>query len=114
MTWAVVEDVSPAAEPYDLVELYDTVHRLLLERTGGAFDGRLVHLAWPTADGLRVIEVWESREQYDRYGREVIGPLVAEVLAGRPHPPEVVTPFEVHGLVVPVGGVALPADRVPQ
>ena len=109
MTWAVIEDVSAPAEPYDLVELYDTVHRLLLERTGGAFDGRLVHLTWPTADGLRVIEVWESREQYDRYGREVIGPLVAEVLAGRPHPTEVVIPFEVRGLVVPAGGVVVPA-----
>jgi hypothetical protein len=107
--WAVTEDVSAPAEPYDLVELYDTVHRLLLERTGGAFDGRLVHLAWPTADGLRVIEVWESREQYDRYGREVIEPLVAEVLAGRPHPPEVVTRFDVRGLVVPTGGVVVPA-----
>jgi hypothetical protein len=112
MIWAVVEDVSPPAEPYDLLELYDTVHGLLLERTGGAFDGRLVHLTWPTADGLRVIEVWESHEQYDRYGREDIGPLVAEILAGRPWPTVVVTPFDVRGLVVPVGGVALPADRV--
>ncbi|MGY1681125.1 hypothetical protein [Geodermatophilus sp. SYSU D01176] len=109
MIWAVTEDVSPPAEPYDLVGLYDTVHRLLLERTGGAFDGRLVHLTWPTADGLRVIEVWESREQYDRYGREDIGPLVAEVLAGRPWPTVVVTPFDVRGLVVPTGGVVVPA-----
>ncbi len=105
MIWAVIEDVSAPAEPYDLVQLYDTVHRLLLERTGEAFDGRLVHLTWPTADGLRVIEVWESREQYDRYGREVIEPLVAEVLAGRPHPPEVVTRFDVRGLAVPTGSV---------
>ena len=112
MIWAVIEDVSPPVEPYDLVELYDTVHRLLVERTGGAFDGRLVHLAWPTTDGLRVIEVWESREQYDRYGREVVEPLVTEVLAGRPHPSEVVTRFDVRGLVVPVGGVTLPAGRI--
>ncbi len=103
MIWAVIEDVSAPAEPYDVVELYDTVHRLLRERTGGAFDGRLVHLTWPAADGLRVIEVWESREQYDRYGREVVEPLVAEALAGRAHPPEVVTRFDVRGLVVPTG-----------
>ena len=103
MIWAVTEDVSAP------VELYDTAHRLVLERTGGAFDGRLVHLAWQTADGLRVIEVWDSREQYDRYGREVIGPLVAEILAGRPHPPEVVTRFDVRGLVVPTGGVVAPS-----
>jgi hypothetical protein len=53
--------------------------------------------------------VWDSREQYDRYGREVIGPLVAEILAGRPHPPEVVTRFDVRGLVVPIGGVVAPS-----
>ncbi len=50
-----------------------------------------------------MIEVWESREQYDRYGREVVEPLVAEALAGRAHPPEVVTRFDVRGLVVPTG-----------
>ncbi|PWW25144.1 hypothetical protein JD79_04340 [Geodermatophilus normandii] len=110
--WAVIEDASaPVEEPYDVVELYDTVHRLHLERTGGEVDGRLVQLAWATADGLREVAVWESREQYDRYGREGIGPLVAEVLAGRPWPTVVVTPFDVRGLVVPAGGVALPAGR---
>jgi hypothetical protein len=105
MTWSVGTDVSAP------VELYDVAHRLLLERTGGVVDGRLVHLAWPTADGMRVVEVWESREQYDRYGREVVEPVVTEVLAGRPYPPEVATPFDLRGLVVPVGGVTLPADR---
>ncbi len=104
MTWAVATDVSAP------VELYDAVHRALLERTGGVVDGRLVHLAWPTADGIRVVEVWGSREAYDRYGREVVGPMVAEVLAGRPHPPEVVTGLEIRGLVVPAGGVVVPAD----
>ncbi|MGY1697540.1 MULTISPECIES: hypothetical protein [unclassified Geodermatophilus] len=103
MTWAVTTDLS---EP---VEVYDAVHRLLLERTGGVVDGRLVHLTRPTADGFRVLEVWESREAYDRYGREVVAPLVAEFLAGRPHPPEVVTEFAVLGLVVPAGGAMIPA-----
>jgi len=104
MTWAVTMDVSAPAE------FYDTAHRALVERTGGAVDGRLVHLAWPTADGVRVVEVWESREDFERYGREVVGPVVAEVLAGRPHPAEVVTGFEIRGLVVPAGGVVVPAD----
>ncbi len=104
MTWAVATDVSAP------VESYDAVHRALLERTGGVVDGRLVHLAWPTADGVRVVEVWGSRETYDRYGREVVGPVVAEVLAGRPHPPEVVTGFGIRGLVVPAGGAVVPAD----
>jgi hypothetical protein len=104
MTWAVTTDVT---EP---LELYDAAHRALLARTGGVVDGRLVHVARPIADGFQVVEVWESREAYERYGREVVGPVIARVLAGRPHPPEVVTPFDVLGLVVPAGGVTLPAD----
>ena len=66
----------------------------------------MVQLNWATRHGLAVIGGVESREQYDRYGREVVEPLVAEVLAGRPHPPEVVVPFEVRGLVVPAGVAA--------
>ena len=103
----MIEDVSAPAEPYDLVELYDTVHRLLLERTGGAFDGRLVHLTWPAADGLRVIGVWESREQLERATREVVGPVLAEVLQGQGPPVSVVTEFEVRGLVLSRAGIAV-------
>jgi hypothetical protein len=99
MTFAVTMDV---AEP---VELYDAVHRALLERTGGVVDGLLVHLARQTGDGFQVIGVWNSREEYERYGREVVGPVVAELLAGQPHPPEVVTGFDLRGLVIPTGGV---------
>ncbi|SFP75248.1 hypothetical protein SAMN05660464_4105 [Geodermatophilus dictyosporus] len=105
----MIEDASAPAEAYDPVELYDAVHRLHPERTGGDVDGRLVHLAWPTADGLRVVEVWDSREQYDRHGREDVGPLAAGVLAGRPWPTVVVTRLDVRGLVVPAGGVVVPA-----
>ena len=102
MTYAVTTDV-----PGLPAQVYDDVHRRMLERSGGAFDGLLVHLARQTADGMQVIEVWRSREDYERAGREVVGPVVAEVLAGAAHPEEVVTPFDVRGLVVPAGGVTI-------
>ncbi|WP_369252466.1 hypothetical protein [Geodermatophilus amargosae] len=101
MTWAVTMDV---AEP---VELYDAVHRALLERTGGVVDGLLVHLARQTADGFQVVEVWESREDFERYSADVVGPVATEVLQGRPRTPTVVTPFDVRGLVLPRAGVAV-------
>jgi hypothetical protein len=101
MTWAVTMDV---AEP---VELYDAVHRALLERTGGVVDGLLVHLARQTADGFQVVEVWESREDFERYSAEVVGPVATGVLQGRPRRPTVVTPFDVRGLVLPRTDVAV-------
>ena len=101
MTWAVTMDV---AEP---VELYDAVHRALLDRTGGVVDGLLVHLARQIGDGFQVVEVWESREDFERYSAEVVGPVATEVLQGRPRRPTVVTPFDVRGLVLPRAGVAV-------
>ena len=34
------------------------------------------------AGGLRHIQVWESKEQFDRFQQEHVGPAVARVLAG--------------------------------
>ncbi|MGY1650826.1 hypothetical protein [Geodermatophilus sp. SYSU D01119] len=101
MTFAVTMDV---AEP---VELYDAVHRALLERTGGVVDGLLVHLARATDAGFQVVEVWESREDFERVSAQVVGPAAAEVLQGRPRTPTVLTEFEVRGLVLPRAGVTV-------
>ncbi|MGR7026075.1 hypothetical protein [Geodermatophilus sp. URMC 62] len=100
MTLGVVFDV---AAP---VETYDAVHAALLRRTGTDVDGLLLHLARQTAEGVQVTEVWESREQFERGTREVVGPVVAEVLGGQA-PASVVTEFEVRGLVLPRAGVAV-------
>ena len=40
--------------------------------------GILSHAAGPTADGWRVIDVWESEEAFQRFG-EVIGPVLQEL-----------------------------------
>ncbi len=50
-------------------------------------------------------EVWESRGEWERANREVVRPVVAEVLRGQAPPAQVVTEFEVRGLVVPAGVV---------
>ncbi len=101
MTFAVTMDVA------ETVELYDAVHRALLDRTGGVVDGLLVHLARQTADGFQVVEVWKSREDFERYSAEVVGPVATEVLQGRPRRPTVVTPFDVRGFVLTGAGVAV-------
>jgi hypothetical protein len=39
--------------------------------------GGLFHAAGPTADGWRVVDVWESMEQFQRFAEERIMPLTA-------------------------------------
>ncbi|RBY83167.1 hypothetical protein [Blastococcus sp. TF02A-26] len=102
MTWGVVEDVRGLP-----IEVYDAAHRELLRRSGGTVEGLLVHVARRTDDGVQVIEVWRSQEDHERAGREIVGPVLAGVLAGASPPRAVVTPFEVRGLVLPAAGVTI-------
>ncbi|WP_138732628.1 hypothetical protein [Modestobacter excelsi] len=101
MTWGVIVDV-PAP-----VEVYDAVHAALLQRTGGVVDGLVVHLARATGDGFQIVEVWDSREQAERYEREVVGPVMARIAGGIPPAGRAVTEIEIHGLVVPRAEVAV-------
>lgn len=92
------------------VELYDKIHGALLERTGTDVDGLLLHLGHATPEGFDVVEVWESREHYDRYNRELVGPLVVRLLeADAPSTSFAQQPdeLEVRGLVIPRGGISL-------
>jgi hypothetical protein len=89
------------------IEVYDAVHAELLQRTGGTADGLLVHLTRATGTGFQVLEVWESREAAERYERDLVQPVMAELAGGQPPPLDGVTEFEVRGLVLPRAGVAV-------
>jgi hypothetical protein len=47
--------------------------------------GAIHHTAGPTDDGWRIVDVWESREQFERFAGERIGPLTADAGMGPPH-----------------------------
>ncbi|MDX3745540.1 hypothetical protein [Streptomyces sp. AK08-02] len=64
MSWA---GVSP--EQYDMVR--DTV-----DWEEVAPDGGEVHLAWFDAQGLRVIDVWESEEAFQRFLVQRLAPAI--------------------------------------
>ena len=101
MTYAYVVDV-PAP-----IELYDAVHAEVVRRSGGQADGLLVHLARVTATGFQVLEVWESKEQSDRFGDEFVGPAVAAAGGADvdgPEPPR--EEFEPRGLMLAGAAVA--------
>src|SRR3954453_21470743 len=51
--------------------------------------------------GFQVIEVWESKEQQERYNTEVVEPAMAQLSSGQPPSAEPVREeFEPRGLIV--------------
>ena len=80
------------------LDQYDQVLELMgLEAGGGAPPGAMFHWAAETDTGLRVVDVWETREAFDRFAEEQIGPHTATV--GFPGPPSL-TYRDVHSHMV--------------
>jgi hypothetical protein len=50
--------------------------------------GLIMHTAGPAEGGWYVYDVWESREDFQRFGEERVGPAMQEVLGGSGSPPE--------------------------
>ena len=59
---------------------------------GRPAQGVLFHWAAPTADGLRAVDVYESREAADKLAQESIGPIAGELGMAMPQ----ITEYEVH------------------
>lgn len=83
-------------------EQYDEVNRLMGLTPGGPGpEGSISHWATMTDRGLKVTDVWESREQFDAFAQEKIGPLSEQ--AGFAGPPKL-TFYEVHNYYTPGKG----------
>jgi hypothetical protein len=68
----------------------------------------LLHVGRATAGGFQIVEVWETREQFQHYDADVIQPAVAVLSGGQAPPgPLVVEEFEPRGLIVPAAHVAV-------
>lgn len=81
------------------LEQYDEVCKKMgLTPKGPGPAGAISHFATLTDSGLRVVDVWQTREQFDKFAQEQIGPFSAEV--GLPGPPEMQF-FEVHNYFTP-------------
>ena len=76
--------------PQATLEQYDEVRRGLGEPLG---DGQISHVAGATPDGICVVDVWESRGDFDRFMQEKLGEQLAR--AGFAQPPQIAE-FEVH------------------
>jgi hypothetical protein len=64
---------------------YDKVIKRLEAAGAGAPSGRLFHTCYGPADALRVVDVWASMEQFDKFGATLMPILAAEGIdAGTP------------------------------
>ena len=76
------------------MEQYDQVRQKMgLTPNGSTPPGALFHWVAPSDEGWRVVDVWESREAFDEFAEQQIGPYMAE--AGLTELPEMKF-FEVH------------------
>lgn len=60
--------------------------------------GLIVHAASRTAEGMRVIDVWESKEAYEMFERERLMPAWIGLTGEAPAGPPPRTEFDVHHL----------------
>jgi hypothetical protein len=84
----VMEFAGATLDQYDQV-----IERMGFSPGGAGAPGGLFHWVTQTDEGIRVTDVWESREQFEQFAQEQIGPYAAE--AGIPGPPEI-SYLEVH------------------
>ena len=79
------------------LEQYDEVIRKMGLTDGTAPPNALFHWVSETDDGLRVVDVWESKEAFGRFAEEQIGPYTREV--GIEEEPEIEF-HEVHNYII--------------
>lgn len=83
MTVAVVMDF-----PNATLDQYDQVmEKMGLAQADTGPEGMLFHWVAATEDGIHVVDVWDSLEQWQAFADTQIGPFSAEV--GVPGPPAV-------------------------
>jgi hypothetical protein len=70
------------------LEQYDRISELMGHEPGGEVpEGALFHWVTETPTGIRVTDVWETREQFEQFAAEQIGPHSQQV--GIPNPPQI-------------------------
>ena len=74
---------------------YDEIIRRLDAAGAGSPPGRLYHVCFGTGDRLKVLDTWESSEQFDAFGQTLM-PILQE-LGVDPGQPDVA---EVHNVIV--------------
>jgi hypothetical protein len=77
MAYGYMQDISSSWEQYE---------RLAAVLTEPAPTGLILHLAGPTDEGFRIIDVWETEAAYKRFEAERLKPAIAAL--GGPSRPD--------------------------
>jgi hypothetical protein len=81
MAVAVVMDFEGTLDQYD-----ETCSRMGLTPGGPTPPGALFHWVTPTDGGFQITDVWETRDAFEQYAQETIGPNAAATGLGAPQP----------------------------
>lgn len=81
------------------MDQYDEVCRNMgLTPKGPGSAGSISHFATKTDSGMRIIDVWETKDQFEKFAQERIGPLSQQAgITAQPKPQF----FEVHNYFTP-------------
>ena len=78
-------------------EMYERARREI-DWEGDVASGGKFHVSWFADDGMHVLDIWESREDFERFGRERLNPGVQKL--GIPGQPKVQF-AEAHAIFAP-------------
>ena len=96
----IVRIVSPREVTYDIYQQVSAK----LDTEGNPPDGLIMHTASEVDGKLKIVDVWESEEQAQRFGQERLGPAIMEVAgeqAAGPPEPDQIQIYEIRSLVKP-------------
>ena len=99
MAFAFVQDF-PVQDGDASTANYDAIHAAIMDKVSGP-TGLIIHTAGFTGDGFRIFEVWETREQCEKFTREVVMPTVMEVADAAGDAPPTTTAYELHNVLQP-------------
>ncbi|MCW2521785.1 MAG: hypothetical protein JWO63_120 [Frankiales bacterium] len=95
MTYGVIVRV-PAP-----IQAYEASHAEVMKATGGESGvGLIFHVARATEQGFEMIEVWDSKEQCEKFNQEVVGPAVARTGVDQSGPQPEVIEFDPVGVML--------------
>ena len=97
MAVAIVQDW-PEEETDRSTKNYDAIHQRLTA-SGDPPEGFVLHTAGFTGNGFRIFEVWETREHFERFMRDRLAPLIAEIATEDSREPQT-TIYELHNVMV--------------
>lgn len=81
-------------------EQYDAVHAGV-EADANPPEGLIFHAAGPIEGGWGIIDFWESREHFDRFQQERLGPTIGGLGDQAPPNPPEIKEFPVHHILKP-------------